>query len=118
MTAPPIARVILYVKEIPSVASFYQRFFSMTPVPGATETWLELVSPSGGCSIAFHRAAKSQKSGAAIKLVFAVTDVEAFVEAKRREGLQFGPIHRPAGFQFANTKDPAGNSISISSRGL
>jgi hypothetical protein len=53
-----------------------------------------------------------------MKIVFAVANVEAFVKAKAREGLKFGVIHRPDGFQFANAKDPAGNSISISSRSL
>ena len=118
MSGPPIARVILYVRDIPTVAAFYERFFSMKRLPGATGGWLELASPSGGCTIALHQAAKSQKSGAAIKLVFAVADVQAFVRAKEEEGLKFGVIHRPDGFEFSNAKDPAGNSISISSRGL
>jgi predicted enzyme related to lactoylglutathione lyase len=118
MIAPPIARVILYVRDIKKVAAFYQRFFSMKPLPGATDGWLELASPSGGCTIALHHAAKSQKSGAAIKLVFAVGDVQAFIQNKKREGLKFGVIHRADGFAYSNTKDPAGNSISISSRGL
>jgi len=115
---PPIARVILYVRDIPTVAAFYERFFNMKPMPAATDDWLELSSPSGGCTIALHQAAKSQKGGSAIKLVFAVADVEAFVRTKEQEGLKFGVIHRPDGFEFSNAKDPAGNSISISSRGL
>ena len=118
MNGPPLARVILYVRDIPKVAAFYERFFSMKPMPGATDGWLELSSPSGGCTIALHQAAKSQKSGAAIKLVFAVADVDAFVREKEQQGLTFGVIHRPPGFAFANAKDPAGNSISVSSRGL
>jgi hypothetical protein len=62
MSGPPIARVILYVKDIQAVAAFYERFFNMTPQPGSTEGWLELASSSGGCTIALHQAAKSQKS--------------------------------------------------------
>jgi predicted enzyme related to lactoylglutathione lyase len=120
--APPLARIILYVKDIPTVAAFYQLHFGMTPIPlGPSDQpggWLELASPSGGCTIALHQAAKSQKSGAAIKLVFAVADVPAFKAAAAQHGLHFGPIHQPEGFQFANAKDPAGNAISISSRGL
>jgi predicted enzyme related to lactoylglutathione lyase len=118
MNAPPITRVILYVRNIPKVAAFYQRFFGMTPLPGATQGWLELASPSGGCTIALHQAAKTQKAGAAIKVVFAVEDVPAFVKRCEQQGLKFGVIHRPEGFAFANAKDPAGNSISVSSRGL
>lgn len=107
-TGPAIARIILYVKDIPRVAAFYERFFSMKRLPGAMDAWLELASPSGGCTIALHQAAKSQKSGASMKLVFAVADVPAFIRAKEREGLTFGPIHRPEGFAYSNTKDPAG----------
>ena len=100
------------------VAGFYERHFGMHRLPGANDRWLELASDSGGCVIGLHQAAKSQKSGAAIKIVFAVADVEAFISAKNKDGLKFGAIHRPKGFKFANAKDPAGNSISISSRGL
>ena len=113
-----IARVILYVRDVPKVAAFYERFFGMKPLPGAKDGWLELTCPSGGCAIALHQAAKSQKSGAAMKLVFAVKDVQAFVRESEKEGLHFGAVHSADGFEFANAKDPAGNSISVSSRGL
>jgi catechol 2,3-dioxygenase-like lactoylglutathione lyase family enzyme len=115
--APPIARVILYVRDIPKVAAFYQRYFGLVPQPGATSGWLELASPSGGCGIALHQAAVSQKSGAAMKLVFSVAEVPAFKIAAEEQGLKFGVIHDTGEHQFCNAKDPAGNSISISSRG-
>jgi predicted enzyme related to lactoylglutathione lyase len=116
--APPIARIILYVRDIPKVAAFYQRHFGLIPQSGATSGWLELASPSGGCDIALHQAAVSQKSGAAMKLVFSVADVAAFKAAAEKQGLKFGAIHDTGEHQFCNAKDPAGNSISISSRGL
>ncbi|HEY6901491.1 MAG TPA: VOC family protein [Puia sp.] len=117
-TGPVITRIILYVKDIPKVAAFYQKHFNMTRLPGAAKGWLELSNSSNGCTIALHQASVAQKSGAAIKIVFGVTDVEAFKKAKEKEGLKFGVIHRADGIEFANAKDPAGNSISISSRGL
>ena len=40
------------------------------------------------------------------------------VHQREADGLKFGPVHTPGSFEFANAKDPAGNSISISSRGL
>ena len=116
--APPITRLILYVKEIPKVAAFYQRHFGMTELPGATAGWLELASPNGGCILSLHQAAKSQKSGAAVKITFAVQDVAAFKATHEKTGLKLGPIHDAGTHQFANGKDPNGNSISISSRGL
>jgi len=115
---PNLARVILYVKNVSKIAAFYQLHFNFFPLPGATVDWIELAGPDGGCAIALHKAAKSQASGAAIKLVFGVADVRAFKAAAEKNALKFGPIHTPGGFEFANAKDPAGNSISISSRGL
>jgi len=118
-SAPPISRIILYVKDIPKVAAFYQRFFGMNVLPGATKGWLQLASPSGGCIICLHQAAISQKSGAAMKLVFSVVDVQAFKDAAEKQGLKFSVVHVvPGSHEFANAKDPNGNSISISSRGL
>jgi ankyrin repeat protein/predicted enzyme related to lactoylglutathione lyase len=118
LPGPPIARIILYVKDLPTVAAFYQQHFGMKPLPSDDPGWLELESSPGGCNLALHQAATGQKSGAAMKIVFAVADVPQFVQEREAHGLKFGPIHSPAGFQFANAKDPAGNSISVSSRGL
>ncbi|HEV7220913.1 MAG TPA: VOC family protein [Terriglobales bacterium] len=117
-SSPRITRVILYVKDIPRVAAFYQQFFSMRPLPGATADWLELTDSSAGCSIALHKASVAQKSGAAMKLVFGVADVRTFKNIKERQGMKFGVVHEADGVVFANAKDPAGNSIQISSRGL
>ena len=116
--SPSIARVILYVKDLPKVAAFYQSHFDMRALPSAKEDWLELSPVSGGCTIALHQASVAQKSGAAMKLVFAVADVRGFKRKKEEAGLKFGVIHQADGFEFANAKDPAGNSIQISSRGI
>ena len=116
--ALPIAAVILYVKDIPKVANFYQRHFGLKPLPSKLRGWLVLESAPGGCSIALHQAAVSQKSGAAMKIVFGVADVYKFVNERKASGLKFGPVHETGEYEFANAKDPAGNSISVSSRGL
>jgi hypothetical protein len=118
VSLPQITRVIPYVRDIPKVAAFYERFFSLLPLPGGTDGWLELPSPAGGCTIAPHKASVAQKSGAAMKLVFGVDDVRAFKSAKEKEGLTFAVVHEMDGFEFSNAQDPAGNSIQISSRGL
>jgi len=121
IAGPPITRIILYVKDIPKVAAFYRQFFGMRPLAGASEGWVELTNDHGdhtGCTIALHKAAVSQKSGAAMKLVFGVADVRAFKEASEKKGLKFGVVHSVGGVEFANAKDPAGNSIQISNRGM
>jgi catechol 2,3-dioxygenase-like lactoylglutathione lyase family enzyme len=113
-----IARVILYVRNIPKVAAFYERHFGLQALPSTRKDWLELSSGAGDCTIALHQAAVTQKSGAAVKLVFAVRDVRGFVEKRKADGLKFGVIHQLDGFAFSNAKDPAGNSIQVSSRGV
>src|SRR5260370_12859888 len=90
----------------------------MKPMPAQVEGWLELRNGAGSCNIALHQAASTQKSGAAIKIVFGVADVRKFKKEREEDGLKFGPIHEAEDFEFANAKDPAGNSVQISSRGL
>ena len=112
----PIAGIVLYVKDLPKVTAFYQEHFGFTALPGSTAGWVQLVSPLGGCALGLHQAAKSQKSGAAMKMVFAVTDLKTFIADRAAHGLKFGAVHQAPGYEFANAKDPAGNSISISNR--
>jgi predicted enzyme related to lactoylglutathione lyase len=118
MDALPISRIILYVRDIPKVAAFYQTHFGLQPLPGADEGWLELGSPNGGCRIALHQAAVSQKRGSEIKIVFAVRDVRKFTTERAAFGLKFGAVHHTGSHEFANARDPAGNSIQVSSRGV
>lgn len=113
-----IARVILYVKDVAGVAAFYERHFGLRRLAGWSGEWIELAGEDGGCCLAIHLAAKSQKTGAAMKLVFGVADVEGFKAKLEREGLRFSVVHRADGVEFANAKDPAGNSIQISNRGM
>jgi predicted enzyme related to lactoylglutathione lyase len=118
MPSIALSRVVLYVRDIPAVAAFYQQHFGLQPAAPAEPGWLELAPPDGGCAIALHQAAVSQKRGSEIKLVFGVADVHAFKATCAAAGLQFGPVHEAPGHCFANAKDPAGNAISISSRGM
>ncbi|HLB10803.1 MAG TPA: VOC family protein [Gemmatimonadaceae bacterium] len=114
--ATSIVRIILYVQEIPKVARFYERYFGMKALPSENRAWLELASDDGGCILALHQASRAQKSGAAMKIVFGVSDVRGFVAECEREGLKFGPVHEAGEFLFANVKDPAGNPVQISNR--
>ena len=116
--AIPVSRVILYVKDVEKVSAFYQRHFGMTRLPGGGVGWVELSGGKRGCNIALHKAASSQKSGAAVKIVFGIANIKTFKAEREADGLSFGPIHEFDEFAFANAKDPAGNSIQISSRGV
>jgi predicted enzyme related to lactoylglutathione lyase len=118
MDPVPLSRIILYVRDIGEVAAFYQTHFSLQPLPGAEDGWLELGAPRGGRRIALRQAATSQKRGSEIKIVFAVKDVARFVAQRTAAGLKFGVIHETGSHEFANARDPAGNSIQGSSRGF
>jgi predicted enzyme related to lactoylglutathione lyase len=118
MAPLPIARIILYVRDIQKVATFYERHFGLKPLPGTEDGWLEIGSPNGSCSIALHQAAASQKRGSEVKIVFGVKDVGKFKAEPEAAGLKFGVVHKSRGHEFSNAKDPAGNSIQVSSRGI
>jgi catechol 2,3-dioxygenase-like lactoylglutathione lyase family enzyme len=114
----PIARVILYVRDIEKVAAFYLKHFGLKPLPGAQDGWLEIGSPNGTCSIALHQAAASQKRGSEIKIVFGVKDVRKFRAEREAAGLKLGVVHKSGTHEFCNARDPSGNSIQVSSRGI
>lgn len=115
--SPPITRLILYVRDIPKVAAFYETHFGFVCVDVGDDDLIYLHSPSHGCGLAILQAAKSQKTGqACVKLVFQVDDVEIFKRASAKKGLVFGASHTGPDYAFANAKDPAKNLIQISSR--
>ena len=112
-----LTRLLLYVKDVPRVAAFYTRYFGYTAKQLPDDRIVEMSPPGTGVVLMLHQAAKGQRSGQAqVKLVFDVADVPGFCQTSEANGLAFGPIHQAAGYCFANAKDPAGNSISISSR--
>ena len=64
-----------------------------------------------------HPLGRGRKGGqSVVKLVFDVPDVEGFCARAAERGLAFGAMHKADGYVFANARDPAGNSISVSSR--
>jgi predicted enzyme related to lactoylglutathione lyase len=113
--AIPVSSVLLYVKDVAKVAQFYVEHFGYVEEP-APKLRYRVLSAGKGCTITIHQAAKSQKSGAAVKIVFSVADVPKFIAERAAAGLEFGAIHEAEGYFFSNAKDPAGNSISVSSR--
>lgn len=114
----PISRIILFVRDVPGAAAFYQRHFGLVPAAPAEDGWLEL--SAGGCNLALHRATtpSRERGRSPAKIVFAVADVHAARQTFAANGLKFGKVHEVSGFAFSNARDPEGNPIQISSRGL
>lgn len=116
MTAP-LGRIIIYTNKIEKMAEFYAKHFGFSLLRAEGDRIFELKPPATGVSILLHPASAKQKEGQVlVKLVFDVEDVAAFCEAACGNGLTFGKIHQADGYTFANAKDPAGNSVQVSSR--
>jgi predicted enzyme related to lactoylglutathione lyase len=112
-----LGRLVLYVRDVEATIAFYEKHFGYNAQRLDGDRIIELIAPDGGTNLMIHPAAKSQKMGQLlVKLVFDVRDVEAFCAENRAKGLEFGSIHQAEGYQFANAKDPSGNSISVSNR--
>lgn len=114
---PNLESLILYTSKTDDMAAFYGRHFGYTrhDIPG--DRIVELRPPGNGLILLLHPAAKGQRAGqSVVKLAFTCADVAGFCEAARADGLETGPLHRADGYVFANTKDPSGNSVSVSGR--
>ncbi len=115
--APQLGRIIIYTKRVEELAAFYCKFFGFKELRLEGDRIVELVSSGSGANILLHPMSKGRKEGQTlVKLVFDVKDVEGFCKASEARGLKFGTIHKADGYTFANAKDPARNSVSISSR--
>lgn len=112
-----LSRIILYAKDLEATVGFYERHFGFTAHRQAGDRIVELVHMNGGANLMIHPAGKAQKQGqSVVKLVFDIQDVEDFRDHCRKQGLDFGPVHKADGYLFANARDPSGNPVSISSR--
>ena len=113
-----LGRVILYVRNVEEVAEFYALHFGFRIRREDGDRIVELEHPGqAGSSILLHPLGRGRRTGqTSVKLVFDVCDVEAFCTGAARRGLPFGKVHKADGYDFANAKDPAGNSVSVSSR--
>lgn len=115
--SPSLGRIIIYTKKIPEMIDFYRRYFGYSDHQIEGDRIVELTPPATGFVIMLHPMGKGRKEGQTlVKLVFDVENVEAFCARAAKNGLKFGAIHKADGYVFANAKDPAKNSISVSSR--
>ena len=116
MTAQ-LGRIIIYTKRIEAMVEFYRQHFGFEVLRLDRDRIVELVPQAGGAHILLYPMSPGRKEGQTlVKLVFDVVDVEGFCRDAKARGLLFGSIHQADGYSFANAKDPAKNSVSISSR--
>ncbi|MFL7038292.1 VOC family protein [Vibrio lentus] len=112
-----LSTIMIYARNMKKTAEFYSTHFNFETTGEVVEGLIELFPKNGGSSILIHQAAKSIKLGqAAVKLTFNVENITEFIANASVSGVKFGAVHEANGYQFSNTKDPDGNSVSISSR--
>lgn len=112
-----LGRIIIYTKKVEELAAFYCQHFGFEVLRLEGDRIVELVSQGRGANILLHPMSKGRKDGQTlVKLVFDIEDVEEFCRASKARGLLFGSVHQADGYSFANAKDPAKNSVSVSSR--
>lgn len=113
----PCNRLVIYCKNVTAMVTFYCDHFGYQACHDENDRITELRPEAGGVILMLHPAGKAQKEGQSlIKLVFDVADVTAVRASLIEAGIDVGPIHDAGSYQFANLKDPAKNSVSISSR--
>ncbi len=112
-----LGRIIIYTKRSEELVAFYCQHFGFEVFRLEGDRIVELVSQGVGMNILLHPMSTGRKEGQTlVKLVFDVEDVEGFCSNAKERGLLFGTIHRADGYCFANAKDPAKNTVSVSSR--
>lgn len=110
-----IARLVLFVDDVERVAEFYELHFGMSRI-GEEDGWIEL--DGGGCGLALHARKGANGKGSNPKVCFAVADMASERARLEAEGLEFHYSFEWRGMNFADTRDPAGNAVQISDRGV
>ena len=111
---PALNRLVIYTKKVDEMSAFYCEHFGYTAHIDLEDRIVELRPTDGGAILMLHKAGKATREGQVlVKLTFDVPDVKEFCATR---DIPFSKIHQADGYQFANTKDPSGNSVSVSSR--
>lgn len=108
---------MIYTKDVEKTSTFYEKYFGLKRIDDSESNLVSLIDSSGKEILRVHKAGKAVKMGqATIKLIFEVSDIEKFKEKSFAKGLKFGTTHKGTYYQFANTKDPNGNGVQITTR--
>jgi catechol-2,3-dioxygenase len=111
-----LIRVVLFVRDMPLMAVFYQQVLGLEPKICADDPkeWQEF--HAGSLTIALHLSDAPKPRRIATKLVFYCANVKTTKQQLEARGVKLGRIIKTEDFEFVNGKDPEGNPFSISSR--
>jgi predicted enzyme related to lactoylglutathione lyase len=112
-----VKRIILFVRDVPTVGTFYRDMLGLTEVvnPDDPKEWLEF--STGACTIALHHGGVETKGRSRPpKIVFYSEDVEKTRATLIKKGVKMGAMQTTEDFQFCDGRDPEGNHFRVSSR--
>lgn len=118
--ATPLARIIVFVKDVELCTSFYVETFGFRRISEGDDPgeWAEL--DTGGCRLAFHRARGAKgptgSKGNPHKIVFFAKDVAARRTELVAHGVAMGKLHTFGELTFCDGTDPEGHVFQISNR--
>src|SRR6266566_3119205 len=116
-----MTRVLLYVRDVGRLKSFYQTLFGFRVIEEIGDEWAVLLA--GPVELAFHRVGKSFRSAplasvpSNAKLVFTVDAGLTELRTKREKAdVPMGEIKRYQGFAYSlcDGRDPEGNVFQLS----
>lgn len=125
----PLVRLIIYVRDVPSLKAFYQEYFELPVIEEIEGEWV--VFQAGGVELALHLVGKKyrkepaskapetsekQTTGATTKFVFAIeSDLAAHREKLHAAGVRVGNLKRYEGFPYEmyDGRDPEGNIFQV-----
>jgi predicted enzyme related to lactoylglutathione lyase len=110
-----LKRVILFSRNVPRLARFYQEVFNLEAKGGpADKDWIELAA--GECSLALHKGAPPAAPRGVPKIVFWSEDVEKTREELVRKGARMGRVSAFGDLRLCDGRDPEGNVFQVSNR--
>ncbi|MDA0841678.1 MAG: VOC family protein [Planctomycetota bacterium] len=111
-----MARIILFVKDMPKVTAFYRDTLGLRPIESKSyspDEWIEF--EAGGCNIALHKASKPG-GRTRNKFVFYSADPMKVREELIAAGVKMFKPMVFGSLVLCDGEDPEGNKFQISTR--
>lgn len=113
-----VAKIILYVQDMPAQVRFYRDVLGLKMKHLADNAdftqayWIEF--ETGDCTLVLHGGGQGRQGADAPKIAFAVADIHDARQMLLKRGAQVGEVRSPApGVFVCDGVDPEGNFFSI-----
>lgn len=109
-----ISRIILFSKNVPALAKFYQDVFGLKAKGKGDDSWAEF--SAGDVSLALHKGPPPPVARGLPKFVFWCADVENTRETLLKKGVSMGKLRIFDDLHLCDGNDPEGNVFQLSNR--